>query len=598
MLDTLGQYKILDRIGASRLGEIYRARDTHLGRTVALTVLSADLLQDPETRSRFLRDARMATALSHPNIAALYEIAEDQGQLFLAHEFVPGQSLSTIVARHPMPARLAIDLGAQLADALADAHAAGMAHGELSGEHVTITPKGNAKVLNFGLSAWASGQDDRSLRTDYGRDVRDLGAVLFRMLTGTAPGDSPIAPSVVSHNTPSRLDTIVLKALAAGERGFQSAATLAAELRSVASDLDDRVDFEEARVSGATWQEPSKWTWAALVAVVMAAGLWWGKAPAERVWKRLSFRPPPPIVALVPLRLDTADTSQTYYADGVTEDLAESLGRTSGIQVRGRSSLRRDRGRPPADVASELGAAVVVTGLVRPQADPMTLSLALVVASDGRSFWSADYSLDPADIFAVLAKASSDVAGALGLEQKPTAANARAAARVVVPAAYRLYLQARQAVAAGRVADAAHFYQEAASDDAGLAEAFAGFALTSDPGIAGRRDAAERALQLDPDLPEANLAMAAMTTDLSGALKYLRKAAEQDPSNGMIYLRIADRIRPVDPARAKSFETAALAADPRLENPSGVKPVDGPPEPEVTARQREEVRTALEGLLE
>ena len=91
MFETLGHYKILDRIGAGGMGEVYRARDTRLGRTVAIKVLPADIAGDPDRRERFLQDARAAAALSHPNIAALYEIGEDQDQLFLVFEFVPGR---------------------------------------------------------------------------------------------------------------------------------------------------------------------------------------------------------------------------------------------------------------------------------------------------------------------------------------------------------------------------------------------------------------------------------------------------------------------------------------------------------------------------
>ena len=98
MLDTLGQYKILDRIGAGGMGEVFRARDTRLGRTVAIKVLPEALAGDPDRRDRFLQEARATAALSHPNIAALYEIGEDQGHIFLVFEFVPGETLANAIA--------------------------------------------------------------------------------------------------------------------------------------------------------------------------------------------------------------------------------------------------------------------------------------------------------------------------------------------------------------------------------------------------------------------------------------------------------------------------------------------------------------------
>src|SRR5262249_3378582 len=150
-------YKILDRIGAGGMGEVYRARDTRLGRTVAIKVLAADVANDPSRRDRFLREARAAAALSHPNIAALYEVGEDHGQLFLAFEFVPGSPLTTIIGGRPLNPRRAVDFAIQIADALADAHAAGIVHRDIKPANVIVTPKDKAKVLDFGLATWTSG---------------------------------------------------------------------------------------------------------------------------------------------------------------------------------------------------------------------------------------------------------------------------------------------------------------------------------------------------------------------------------------------------------------------------------------------------------
>src|SRR6185503_16675435 len=128
MFETLGHYKILDRIGAGGMGEVFRARDTRLGRTVAIKVIAPQIADDPGRRERFLEEARAAATLSHPNIAALYEIGEDQGRLFLAFEFVPGESLKTLIGGRPLNPRRAIDLAVQVADALADAQAGGIVH--------------------------------------------------------------------------------------------------------------------------------------------------------------------------------------------------------------------------------------------------------------------------------------------------------------------------------------------------------------------------------------------------------------------------------------------------------------------------------------
>src|SRR5262249_9530303 len=123
MFESLGHYKILERGGGGGMGEVYRARDMRLGRTVAIKVLAADVAGDPERRERFVRDARATAALSHPNIAALYEVGEDQGQLFLVFEFVPGETLNQVMSGRPLNTRRAVDFAGQIADALAEAHA-------------------------------------------------------------------------------------------------------------------------------------------------------------------------------------------------------------------------------------------------------------------------------------------------------------------------------------------------------------------------------------------------------------------------------------------------------------------------------------------
>ena len=138
MIETLGLYKILDRIGTRAMGEVFRARDTRLGRTVAITVVSPDIAGHPDRRERFVSDAGGAAALSHPNIAAVYEVGVDREQLFLVCEFVPGETLRTVTSGRPMNPRRAIDLAVQIGDALADAHAAGMVHRDIRPDNIIV----------------------------------------------------------------------------------------------------------------------------------------------------------------------------------------------------------------------------------------------------------------------------------------------------------------------------------------------------------------------------------------------------------------------------------------------------------------------------
>jgi serine/threonine protein kinase len=277
MVDQFGHFKILDRIGGSAV-EVYRARDTRAGRTVALKVLPADL--DPAERENLFQRARDVSRLSHPNIAALYEIGDDGGP-FLVFEFVPGQTLATLVASGPLNPRRAVDLATQIADALAEAHAAGIAHGAIATDAVIVTPKGPAKILDFGLTAWTKGHlPSRSASADGDRaDIAALGAILFEMLTGHAATAGPLTPSAANRSVPRELDPIVMKAFGRSvENRYESAAMIAADLRTVAGALEQRLSTAPSSpvIAGRTKRSPAVWVAVvALLAMLAAAAVWW-----------------------------------------------------------------------------------------------------------------------------------------------------------------------------------------------------------------------------------------------------------------------------------------------------------------------------------
>jgi tetratricopeptide (TPR) repeat protein len=225
-------------------------------------------------------------------------------------------------------------------------------------------------------------------------------------------------------------------------------------------------------------------------------------------------------------------------------------------------------------VATELGAGVVLTGSVRPQADQVKVTLELVDPGDGVQIWSGQYTRDVKDIFAVQAQVAEEVARALRVKLQPTPASARTASRLVDQRAYELYLRGRQAAAERRIADAVKLFDQAIAVDAGLSEAFAGLAeaLHLQVSFLGeredasrkqrRREAAARAYQLDPDLPQANLAMALAADSLAETLGYMRRAIELDPSFTEAYHQVGDQIADFDPDLALRFYRRSLQIDP------------------------------------
>ena len=292
MADTVAHYNLLERIGEGGLGDVYRARDTRVGRTVALRLTA--MFADPALRDRFLADARAASALSHPNIATLFDVGVHADRVYLAYEFVGGLTLRQQMAGRPMNPRHALEIAVQLADALAEAHAQGVLHGDLRPDTIAITGKGSSKVLDFGMSAWTRGgairaraaQSPSSLRpdevsvisymspeqavggsVDARTDVFSLGVIVYEMATGRHPFAAATAAAT--------LDRALAKSLDARQ---QSAVAFAAELRSLLAVLDVRagesarselMPLDDDRGGGA-----GVWVGIAIVVLIVLLGVW------------------------------------------------------------------------------------------------------------------------------------------------------------------------------------------------------------------------------------------------------------------------------------------------------------------------------------
>jgi len=304
---VLGNYEILDKLGEGGMGEVWRARDTRLSRTVAVKILPAAVSGDPGRRARFEREARALAALNHPNIVAVYDTGTDEGRSYIVSELVDGESLREVIKRGRMSSRKLIDAAVQIADAIAAAHATGIVHRDLKPENIMVTPDGRIKVLDFGLAKQAveppgEGNDTKALSVsepgvvmgtvgymspeqvrgetlDHRSDIFSFGAVLSEMITGKRAfhggsavetmhailrEDAPDLPPDAASQTPA-LGTIVRRCLEKRPQDrFQSAADLAFALRSIAptSTSGGQAALKAAAVPG----EP-RWLWPAVAAL-------------------------------------------------------------------------------------------------------------------------------------------------------------------------------------------------------------------------------------------------------------------------------------------------------------------------------------------
>ncbi len=272
---NIAHYRVVSRLGEGGMGAVYLADDLTLGRRVALKVLPASMAADPDRMLRFVQEARLASALAHPNVAHIYEIGEYQGLRFLAMEYVEGEPLSIRLARGPLPLSELLPVGIQVADALDDAHSKGIVHRDIKPSNLMLTPRGHVKVLDFGLAkleadnkndetqlitndgvvmgtvAYMSPEQALGRALDHRTDLFSLGVVLYEMATGRLPfagttvsetmarilNSQPDALARFNYDLPESFDRVVRKCLEKDrERRYQSARELMVDLKNLERD--------------------------------------------------------------------------------------------------------------------------------------------------------------------------------------------------------------------------------------------------------------------------------------------------------------------------------------------------------------------------
>jgi len=468
-----GRYRIEEELGRGGMGRVVRARDLKLGRAVAIKLLGPGT-HDEEQRRRFEQEARAAGALNHPNILDVHDIGEHEGEPYIVTELLEGETLRAALSGGRLQPEEAQDLGLQLIDALAAAHARGIVHRDLKPENLFVTQQGRLKVLDFGIAKLLETRDrkgDRPLKTvtgavlgtpaymspeqiqgraaDARSDVFSIGLVLHEMLAGSSPfggGSSPEVAYSILHDAPTPLPSSAPKLLQEAvarclekdpDQRYANAGEL---LRAIRGDRPAKLVAKRRRGSKRVGRMLSAG------ALAVALGLaWYGATRGRSGGRAFKTADLLPSIAVLPFVDMSPEKNQEYFSDGLAEEILNSLAQLSDLHVAGRTSSFSFKGRNEdlRSIGRQLGVAHVLEGSVRKQGDRVRITTQVISVADGFHVWSQTYDRSLADVFAVQDEIGRAVAEALKIRLLGRTPS-RSQAPEATPEAYNLFLIGRQ----------------------------------------------------------------------------------------------------------------------------------------------------------
>jgi serine/threonine-protein kinase len=551
----LGPYEVLAQIGSGGMGEVYRARDTRLGRDVAIKVLPAEFASDPDRLRRFEQEARAVAALDHPNILAIHDIGTHEGAPYIVAELLEGESLRERLSGGAMPVRKAVEFAVQIAQGLAAAHEKGIVHRDLKPANVFVTKDGHVKILDFGIAKLIA---PRSL-TEPAQATTVAEATEAGVALGTVGYMSPeqVRGLPVDHRTDIFAFGCVLYEMLAGRRPFTAAtnadtvaAILSADPRPLAEAGTEIPRGLEAIVLRCLEKRSEdRFTSARDVAFALLAFERSGETPSRATSPRGTTRDDRPSIAVLPFEDMSPGHDQEYLCDGIAEELISALTRIEGLRVIARTSAFAFKGQrlDVREIGSRLGVGSLLEGSVRKAGQRLRISAQLIDVRDGSHLWAERYERELNDIFEIQDEICQAIAGRLRAALLEEPGPAFVPRRASDPGAYRFYLQARFFFNQRKqesVRKSLEYYLQAIELDPRFALAWAGLsevyemlgswrALPLHDAYDQARAAAARAVELDESLAEAHIALASTRMfcdwDWAGAEREFKRALKINP---------------------------------------------------------------------
>lgn len=455
---VISHYKVLGELGRGGMGVVYKAYDLSLERTVVLKVLSGDLVGDPESRRRFLREARLASALDHPNICSIYEIAETDGHYFIVMQYVEGRTLKRVIGGKPLDLESWMSIALQVADALVAAHARGIIHRDIKSTNILITDRGQVKILDFGLAklsaeqmssveegarveltevgatlgtpSYMSPEQARGERVDHRTDIFSFGVVLYEMATGRVPFKAKTRvetmAAVIHHEPrpvrqlnpliPAALEGVIERAMRKDPRDrYQTMRDLLDDLLAIAPDI--------GRVSGipdgvrVPFHPPVReWFFWPLIRELrrVVRAVWRGtspRAPAAAAHSSGSQKGefsltngPTRSLAILPFKNLSSNPDDDVYSLSLADSLITELGKLKTVSVQPSSRIARYQHRlvDPRQIGRDLRVDAVLVGAFLRSPERFRVTAQLIETRTGDLLWTEKVDAHPKDILTVL----------------------------------------------------------------------------------------------------------------------------------------------------------------------------------------------------
>jgi serine/threonine protein kinase/tetratricopeptide (TPR) repeat protein len=577
-IGALTKYRIIEKLGAGGMGEVYKGEDLALLRPVAIKVMSKQGELTPAGDARFLREARAASSFNHPNIVTIYEIGETDEHTYIVMEFVEGRSLRDLISRKEVRAEMVLDIAVQTCDALVEAHMHGIIHRDIKPENILLTVRGRVKLVDFGLAktvspkpgiggataaqsltesgtvmgtlSYMSPEQLRGERLDERTDIFSFGIVLHEMITGDLPfpGSSSfeVAASILKDpalkigtvplGLPRDIKYVVARLLGKHrDDRYQSFA----EVKSAIESLDSA---PQPSPSGSTDQRTIELQ--PLPSLPRSASL----AAGLRSSSKASVTPP--TVLVLPLQTVGSDQSSSYIGVGLAHAITTDLAKIKGLSVLSKSAGAGrvdDAGRGVRQLAQDLGATILLEGEIMRAGPIIGVMARLSDAETGRVIWGAQYRGDPTDLFGFHDAVCEGVAEALKLSISSEIRDEIARPATTNIDAFEFYSRGREFLERRDVREnidfAVQMFEEALRLDqdfslsyAGLGEAYwQKYQITHDSAwVEGAISASDHALLLDPNQAQVHVALGIIyhgTGKIDRAIEEFERAANLQPMN-------------------------------------------------------------------